>query len=260
MGNTENGSAARRRPRNLTLVLLGALAAFVFVACSPADAGPGTPDPTQFKPAATLVMELDNELDFVYYPGADLTNLEWDIELKYVTREIADVYAHYHGVFEGLGFTRTGYDPESGEIDAEYINANGVEISIELERDDGRLDVEIDIDAPGVYSAEEAANPSPTSFLGMDIPVYPGVAIRDVEWDYNFDHPGSEAEQVFQHYDEQLRNRRWELTEIDDDGGEWEADYRQPNRVHLELEVEREGGLTEVEFELNKARFYPTAE
>lgn len=237
------------------------LAAFVFVACSPADAGPGTPDPTQFKPAAVEVVGLNNELDFIYYPGADLANHEWDIEFEYVTREIADVYAHYHDVFTDLGFTRTNYDAESSEIEADYRNTDGVEISVELERDDGRVDVEIDIDAPGVYSGEEAANPSPTSFLGMDIPVFPGVTIRDVEWDYNFDHPDTEGALVFEHYDDQLQLRGWDLTEIDnDDDDEWEADYRQPNRVHLELEVEQEGRLTEVEFELNKARFYPTAE
>ena len=258
MGTKQHASKGKR---TWALALVGFLAALVIAACSPADAGPNGPDPTQYKPEPVEVLNLDDELAFVYYPGVDLFDLEWDLELEYVTREIADVYEHYKDTFDGLGFELDSEDIESSEIDAEFSNADGVELSIELERDDGRVEVDIDIDADGTYTAEEAADPSPTSFLGMTIPVFPGVTVRDVEWDYNFDHPGGNGQQVFEHYDEQLQNRGWDITKIDnDDDDEWEADYRQPNRVHLELEVEDEDGVTEVEFELNKARFYPTAE
>ena len=258
MGNTENGSAARREPRSLTLVLLGVLAAFLFVACSPADAsGPNGPDVV--KPSAAAVMALDEDFSFAFMPDEVIDDIEWDIEIEYDTRDVQAVFDHYDDVLKSIGFNQVDIEvDEDDEIEAEYRNTTtGVWVELEVERDDGRVDVDMDIEDPRRYPSGDLIDPfSLTEFLGLDLPVFPGADIRDVEWDFNFDHPETDAQLVFNFYDELLQDLGWTQTDIDnDEDDEWEADYRQTG-VHIELEVEEDNGGAEVEIELNKLRFY----
>ena len=80
----------------------------------------------------------------------------------------------------------------------------------------------------------------------------------DVEWDFNFDHPGTDPQAAFDYYDDLLQGLGWNVVEIDDDDDdEREVEYRVGDEdVYLEMEVEEDDAGTEVELEFNKLRFY----
>lgn len=261
------GTPSSRQPRGPFLVLVGVLAVLLFAACSPADANGGNPDPdpdpdpdpnpTVVKPSASAVLALDESFDFAYMPGEPVDDLEWDIEIEYDTTDVEAVFAHYDSVLLGLGFAQEDIERDEDEIEAEYRNADGVWIEIEVERDGSNVDVDMDVEDPRTYPDGSVLEPfSLTEFQEWTIPVYPDAAVRDVEWDFNFDHPETPAQDVFDHYDQALQDMGWIQTAIDDDDDdEWEADYRMDG-VHIELEVEDDDEGTEVEIELNKLRFY----
>lgn len=257
MGSTQNGTANKRKPRTAALGLLGALAVLVFAACSPAEAGPT--DPVSLKPSAATVMEMSDEFTFEFMPGETIDDIEWDIEIEYNTRDVQAVFDFYDAELRALGFNQVDIElDDDDEVEAEYRNTNtGVWVELEVERDDGRVDVDMDIEDPRSYASGDLVPPfSMTEFLDWDVPIYPDASIRDVEWDFNFDHPNTDAQAVFNYYDELLQDLGWTQTDIDnDDDDEWEADYRQDG-VHIELEVEEDNGGAEVELELNKLRFY----
>ena len=135
-------------------------------------------------------------------------------------------------------------------IEADYENGDGLTIELEVELDDGRVDVDFDVDD---FVGPFPAGFSLTEFAGLELPIYPDADVVDVEWDFNFDHPGTDTEAVFDYYDQHLQDLGWTQTELDDgDDDEWEAEYVNEG-VHLELEVEDD---SEVEIEVNKLRFY----
>lgn len=227
----------------LSIPLLALLAA-----CGSAAAGPQ--DPTAVKPAASAVLAMSDDFEFVFMPDEPISDVEWDVEIDYDTRDVGAVYDFYDNALSTAGFTRIGIDRSDDEVEAEYTNPAGLEVDIEVERDDGRVEVDLDID--------DFTGPFPTgfslkSFAGFDLPIYPAADVRDVEWDFNFDHPATAVQDVFDYYDRHLQDLGWTQVELDDDDDdEWEAEYEREN-VHLELEAE---GDTEVELEFNKLRFY----
>lgn len=247
-----------RRPRSWLLGAFGALAALLFVACSPVNAE-GPQSPTELKPSTTTVLALASDFSFPYLPGARVRDLEWDIEIEYNTRDVRAVFDHYDEVLTGLGFDqRVMKKDHVDEIEAEYRSATtDVWVELEVELDDGRVEVDLEFEDPHTYEVSDVIPPfSLLEFMGWEIPVYADATVYDVEWDFGFFHPGEDPEEVFEHYDGVLQDNGWAQTSIDnDDHDEWEADYRQ-NGVHLELEVEAESGGAEVEIELNKLRFY----
>lgn len=199
---------------------------------------------------ASTVLAMSADFDFTFMPGEDIEDVEWDIEIEYDTRDVQAVYDYYHAELVALGFTRTSFDPGGEEIEAEYENAAGLEIDIEVEIDDGRVEVDLDIDD---FTPPFPAGFSLTSFAGFGLPIYPGAEVKDVEWDFNFDHPNTARADVFDYYDQHLQDLGWTQTEFDDgDDDDMEAEYVRDG-VHLELEVEDN---SEVELEFNKLRFY----
>lgn len=221
----------------------------LMVACG-SVADPQPRDPLEVKPAAEAVLQMSDDFAFVFMPGETITDVEWDIEIEYRTRDVDAVYDFYHTELVGLGFTRTSFDWDDDEVDADYSNADGLEIEIDIELDDGRVEVDMDIDD---FTGPFPAGFSLTSFAGIDIPIYQGASVADVEWDFNFGHPSTDVEAAFAYYDQHLQDLGWTQTEIDDgDDDEREAEYVNDG-VHLELEVEDNA---EVELEFNKLRFY----
>jgi len=211
---------------------------------------PPEPDPTEVKPAATAVLALDDGFQFRFMPGEAVTDVEWDVELEYDTRDVEAVFDYYDDALAGQGFTRTDIDRGDDDIEADYENGDGLTIELEVELDDGRVDVDFDVDD---FVGPFPAGFSLTEFAGLELPIYPDADVVDVEWDFNFDHPGTDTEAVFDYYDQHLQDLGWTQTELDDgDDDEWEAEYVNEG-VHLELEVEDD---SEVEIEVNKLRFY----
>lgn len=233
----------------LTLLALPLLA--VLTACGAAAAGPDGPqDPSAVKPAAAQVLAMSDDFTFTFMPGASISNVEWDVELDYETSDVQAVFAYYDAALVGLGFTQTSLDSGDDEVEAEYSNADGLDVDLEIERDDGRVQVDLDIDD---FSGPYPAGFSLKTFAGVDIPIYDGADVVDVEWDFNFDHTSNGAQEVFDYYDGHLQSLGWTQTDLDDgDDDELEAEYVKDG-VHLELEVE---GDTAVELEFNKLRFY----
>lgn len=257
--STEPIKRTNKLPR---FAVLGVLVALVLAACSPADAQDNEPDPTDVKPAVAAVMALDGTAaaDFQYMPNEIIDELEWDIEIEYNTRDVRMVYEHYHNLLtEELGFDQWDLEvDDDDEIEADYLNTTTmVWVEIEVERDDGRVEVDMDIEDPRTYAADAVPSGfSLTEFMGWDIPVnIAGVTIRDIEWDFSFDHPETDYRAVIAYYDQHLQDLGWNRTDVEDDGDEWEAEYRQDG-VHIDLEVEEDDDGVEVEIELNKLRFY----
>lgn len=231
----------------LALPLLALLAA-----CGSAQTGPkGPQDPTATKPAAATVLAMDDDFAFTFMPGETISEVEWDVEIDYDTRDVQAVFDYYHAQLTAAGFAQTSLDGGGDEIEAEYSNATtGLDIDIEVEREDDHVQVDLDLDD---FTGPVPAGFSLKSFGGFDLPIYPGADVDDVEWDFNFDHPSTDPEQAFAYYDGHLQDLGWVQTELDDgDDDEREAEYEMDG-VHLELEVE-DG--TEVELEFNKLRFY----
>ena len=256
--------AGDSRKSSFVLVLLGILTVLLLAACGQGNGGPNDPDPdpdpdpVASKPSAETVLALEDELSFTYMAVAT-DDLEWDIEIEYDTTDVQAVFDHYASALQAAGFDQEDIEvDDDDEIEAEYTNTStGVWVEIEVELEDGRVNVDLDIEDPRVHPDGSAIPAfSLTEFWDLEIPVYPGVDIRDVEWDFNFDHPTTGAQAVFDYYDQLLQDLGWTQTAIDDDDDdEWEVDYRFEG-VHLELEVEQDDAGSEVELELNKLRFY----
>ncbi len=236
-------------------VLLGATLLLSLVACGAGTGGgpsgdPGSdPDPLDVKPSASQVIQLSDGFEFTYMPGAPIADLEWDVEVEYRTANVQAVFDFYDAELVNRGFVRTDLEQDSDEIEADYVDADGMDIELSVELEDGRVEVDLDSDD---FNGPFPAGFTLTSFSGLDLPFY-DADIADVEWDFNFDHPGTSLDDVFAYYDGHLIDLGWQRTEIDDgDDDEREAEYVNEG-VYLELEVE-EGG--EVEIEVNKLRFY----
>lgn len=212
--------------------------------------GPNDPDPTDVKPTATQVLAMSDEFDFTFMPGEDIADVEWDIETDYDTNDVQTVFDFYDTELTAAGFTQTDIETEDNEIEADYSNAAGVNIEIEVEIDDGNVQVDMDIDN---FTGPFPTGFSLTEFAGLDIPIYDGADVVDVEWDFNFDHPNTGVQAVFDYYDGHLQDLGWTQVEFDDDDDdEMEAEYEMDG-VRIELEVEDN---SEVELEFNKLRFY----
>ena len=242
--------------RRLAYLLLIALAV-TMTACATsvndpnAPDGPNPPDPGGDRPTAAHVLTMSDDFDFTFMPGEDIADVEWDIEIDYDTTDFQAVFDYYDAALLSAGFTQTDIETEGDEIEADYSNAaTGVDVEIEVSIDDGNTEVDMDIDD---FTGPFPAGFSLTEFGGLDVPIYGGANVVDVEWDFNFDHPSTSVQDVFDYYDGQLQDLGWTQVEIDDgDDDEMEAEYEREG-VRLELEVEDN---SEVELEFNKLRFY----
>lgn len=239
--------------RNSFLTVVSALA--LLVACSQASqengGGPPGDQPPSERPAANLVLEANADFEFAYMPEVPVTALEWDVEIDYAVRDVQGVFDHYDAALAGLGFTRTSLETDNDEIEARY-SREGVTIELEVELDDGRTQVDFDLDdlnagtAPATFTLRE--------FGGIEIPFY-DAEIVEVEWDFGFHHATTDHQSVFEYYDAALRDLGWARTDLETEGDEIEADYAREG-VRLDLEVDREGNHVDVELEFNKLRFY----
>lgn len=235
-------------------ILLSAAVMLLLSACADAGNGGGggpQPDPTDIKPSAIAVLAMSDDFGFTFMPDAPLAELEWDVEIEYDTSDVEAVFAYYDAQLLAEGFTQTDLERSGDEVEANYEGATGLTVELEVEREDDD-DVQVDMDT------DDFGGPFPTGFTltefaGFATPIYPDADVRDVEWDFNFDHPGTPLEEVFAYYDQHLQDMGWTRTEFEDgDDDELEAEYVREG-VYLELEVE-DGG--EVEIEVNKLRFY----
>lgn len=240
-------------------ILLSAAVMLLLSACADAGNGGGggpQPDPTDIKPSAIAVLAMSDDFGFTFMPDAPLAELEWDVEIEYDTSDVEAVFAYYDAQLLAEGFTQTDLERSGDEVEANYEGATGLTVELEVEREDDD-DVQVDMDT------DDFGGPFPTGFTltefaGFATPIYPDADVRDVEWDFNFDHPETDPEAVFTYYDDLLQSLGWNVVEIDDDDDdEREVEYRfEDEDVYLELEVEEDDAGTEVELEFNKLRFY----
>lgn len=220
-----------------TRTLLPVLLLAVALLFQPAAAQAVTPRPPAAQPAGDAW-----SFGIQFPPGAPVTELEWELEAEFATRDFRAVFAHYDALLGGLGFERTSLDDDSDEVEAEY-RLGGLEAELEVELEGDRTEVELEIEGrarrgSGLF----------TDTGGLNVPLYPAALLK-LEWEVELLHDTGDHRSVFAWYDDGLRAEGWERTGLDRSSGETEARYVLGD-LRLELEVEREDGFVEVEFEL----------
>lgn len=214
-----------------------------------------TGDPSPGGPSASQVLSVTEDFSLAYLEGVELLEREWDIELEYDVQDVSSVYSHYHDIWIGAGFVRGELEVESDEIEAEYAHADGRRAEIEVELDDGRTEVALQLDDPSTV-----ADPDPITTRGLgtlEIPLFDAEVV-EIEWEIEIDYPASATtvQDAYDFYHDALTNLGWVVTEGESEWDEIEADYYDKDGVELELEVELDDGRIEVEIELDKDRFY----
>lgn len=180
-----------------------------------------------------------------FMPNVPVSKLEWELEVEYDIEDVSGVYRHYDQALSRLGFTRTSYEVDDDEIEASYEWA-GLKASLEVESDDGRTEVELELE--GRASASDGRAFRFDEFGGINFPFFPST-ITAMEWEVDFRHTTRDHESVFRYYDEGLTWQGWIRTKIKFDGDEITAKYENGGQK-IELEVERERDYVKVEFEL----------
>ncbi len=111
----------------------------------------------------------------------------------------------------------------------------------------------------GTPSPENPANPSqptaPSVFEdNQNFALAPasGFNALEREWDIELDYATSDIQAVFDLYDADLAGQGFTRTSLETEDGEFEADYRRDNLL-LELEIERDDGSAEVDFDLTES-------
>jgi hypothetical protein len=180
-----------------------------------------------------------------FMPGVPVSELEWDLELKYAVIDVPGVFDHYDWELSRLGFNRSSYKPSRGEIKAKYFRG-GIEASLEVESGGGRTEVELELKGRSPNSGRGESMFAETG--GIILPFF-AAEISRIEWKVDFRHVTTDVEGVFRFYDQGLLQQGWRRTKIDRDDDEIEANYVNAG-LRLELEVERKGRQVRVEFEL----------
>ena len=214
--------------------------------------GDGAPPPGEGRPLGIEVIQVIQEGGFdIDYYAEPVSNLEWDIEIEFDTRDLEQVYDFYVAWLEDeLGATVIEEEREGDEIEANFSRTGDFEGEISVDLDDGRVEFDFDVD---VFDSSEF---DILAFSDENFPLFPE-DVHDVEWDFSYEHSTGTPQEVFDHYDAWLTANGWTQDNVDDDDdGEFEAEYSRQG-VWLELEVEDDDdGSVEVEWEINKARFY----
>lgn len=76
---------------------------------------------------------------------APLTELEWEVELKHDTRDVQRVFRWYDEGLRAQGWPRTDIERDSDETQARYV-LDGMRLELEVELDDGRVEVEFELE------------------------------------------------------------------------------------------------------------------
>lgn len=224
-----------------------------------ADQDPGPSDPggdaPSSGPAASEVLNTTQDFQMDYLPAVEIVEREWDVELGYDVQDVSGVYAHYHDALAAEGFTRGGFEDEGDEVEADYTHADGRSIDLEVDLDDGRTQVHLDLD-----DATTTVDPDPftaRSFGGLEILFYDADVV-EIEWDFEVDYAAGSTtvQEAYDFHHDALADMGWMHIEGETEWDEIEADYFVKDGVELELEVEEDDGRVVMEMELDEDRFY----
>lgn len=218
---------------------------FVFAGSSLASTGAAG-----FSPSGVVITPINPpawSFGIQFMPGVAVSKLEWELELTYAVNDLHGVYNHYDRELRRMGFNRTAFEADADEIEAEY-SWDGLKASLEVESDEGKTEVELELD--GSASRSHGGTFRFERFGGINLPFFNAEIVK-LEWEVEFLHATTDHDSVFRYYDEGLLQQGWHRTDTDFDDDEIEANYVNGD-LRLELEVERENGQVEVEFELKK--------
>ena len=215
--------------QHLLVVLLTVLLTLPGLTVSSADTSP-----TQ---ARTAVEIPDLTLD--PYPNASRTEVNWDVQIEYRTRDVQPIYDFYDGQITDQGWQRVNVDRDRDEFEVDY-NRDGLRLELDVERDDGQIVVMLEIDdrrPHGAISLRDAP--------GYRLTMLPRTSVIERDWDIEITYDMRDVEDVFAHYDELVRGQGWTRDDLDRERSEVEATYHLGSD-ELELEVERDGRQVEV--------------
>jgi len=180
-----------------------------------------------------------------FMPDVPVSQLEWELELEYDVDDVATVYDHYDQALMRLGFSRTSYEADGGEIEARYAWA-GLQANLEVGSEDGGIRVELEIE--GRAPARDGAAFRFDEFGGINFPFF-NATITAIEWVVEFRHTTRDYESVFRYYDQGLLSQGWYRAAAKYGVGTASANYVNGGQK-IKLEVERKRDYVSVEFEL----------
>lgn len=220
----------------------------LFIACDSV----ASPLPSEGRPEAAAVFERVGDFSLRAAPGFDIIEREWDLDIEYDSRDASTIFDFHDAAFIDQGFSRVSFEQDipDNEFEAEYRRDN-LEIGLEVELDDGKVEVEIDITETASFSREPF---SLERFAGIEIPFYDAPFI-EVDWEIETDYATRDIDALYDYYDDSLLGLGWQQISFERDGDEIDADYEKDG-VKLELELELDDNRVEVEIEIDKDRFY----
>jgi hypothetical protein len=235
------------------LITLTLATTLLLAACNNAQTQPTPPeaDTTPSRPTASQVLENNRDFTLSNAPDLEILEREWDLELDYATADTEAVFNFYDSSLTSQGFVQTSLERDGDEVEADYQRDN-LRIDLEIERDDGDVQVDFDVTETAPIASEESFTLE--RFAGVNVPFFEA-QITEIDWEFRIDYRTTDLEALFAFYNDALTSQRWERTSLEQNGDERDADYRKEN-VELELELELEDNVTQVEIEINKERFY----
>lgn len=230
---------------NTTIKLLCLIGLLLVTACS-SQAN----QPPDSRPTPSTIIQNNSNFNLPFPNSIPSSERQWEIEIDYASSAVEAIFNFYNDAFIAQGFVRTDFEKEDDDFEAKYRKGS-VTIELEIDRDDGTTEVEIDITDSATASVRSYGL---TNFGDISIPLF-NATIKEIEWDFKSKYDSSDIEAIFSHYDNLLTNLGWQRSKLERDDNEIEADYRKDG-VKLELELEQDDDKIEVEIEVNKLRFY----
>ena len=94
---------------------------------------------------AGLVLDFD-------YPGASIVDVEWDFDFEHPASAVSasEAFDYYDGLLAGMDWSRYDLEIDGEEYEADYVR-DGVRLELEVERDDGMIEVELELNKARFY-------------------------------------------------------------------------------------------------------------
>lgn len=203
-------------------------------------------------------------LEVPYFDGAELAELEWELDFEHPRAYAAEAYDFYGGALEGAGW----------EFVVDYVRPNGDRLA--MYEQDGvllRLKVEADGDVeiwfnkvferPGPEPEPEptpdpGTPPADTDVFAtantLEFGFMDGVRLKDLDWDRETVYDTADFEDVFDEYEVVLEAAGFVRQGAPKrEGNEIEAEYTNSTAgMTAELEVELKSGQVEAELSLER--------
>jgi hypothetical protein len=105
--------------------------------------------------------------------------------------------------------------------------------------------------ASGATQPRQPGSPEQPSVLELQLSPVPSASVLKREWEVEIEYDSQDSQAVFDFYDAELAAQGWTRVSFEQDGSDFDADYRKDD-LELELEVELDSGKVEVEIEIDE--------